>query len=199
VGHGTNTLREWTRRHRQAPSFVFSSVGVLVTDDAQQVRPAGGQLAELYERHAPAAGRLAYLLTGDLALAEDLVQEAFVRVVGRFRHLRVPDAFEAYLRRTIVNLHTSQLRRNRVERAYLEREGRAPNEATMPDVVAREELWRAVLALPPRQRAAIVLRFYEDLSERETADALGCSTTAAKSLVARAMQTLRAQIESEST
>jgi RNA polymerase sigma factor (sigma-70 family) len=69
----------------------------------------------------------------------------------------------------------------------------------MPDVGAREELWRAVLALPPRQRAAIVLRFYEDLSERETADALGCSTAAAKSLVARAMQTLRAQIESEST
>jgi RNA polymerase sigma factor (sigma-70 family) len=69
----------------------------------------------------------------------------------------------------------------------------------MPDVGAREELWRAILALPPRQRAAIVLRFYEDLSERETADALGCSTAAAKSLVARAMQTLRAQIESEST
>jgi RNA polymerase sigma-70 factor (sigma-E family) len=170
-----------------------------VTDDAQQVRPAGGQLAELYERHAPAAGRLAYLLTGDRALAEDLVQEAFVRVVGRFRHLQVPDAFEAYLRRTIVNLHTSQLRRKRLERAYLEREGRAPNGAPIPDVDAREELWRAVLALPPRQRAAIVLRFYEDLSERETADALGCSTTAAKSLVARAMQTLRAQIEGEST
>ena len=171
-----------------------------MTDDAQQVRaPAGGQLAELYERHVPAAGRLAYLLTGDRALAEDLVQEAFVRVIGRFRHLRVPDAFEAYLRRTIVNLHTSQLRRRRLERTYLEREGRAPTDTEMPDVGAREDLWRAVLALPRRQRAAIVLRFYEDLSERETADALGCSPAAAKSLVARAMQTLRAHIESEST
>lgn len=49
-------------------------------------------LQELYERHAPAAGRLAYLLTGDRSLAEDLVQEAFVRLVARFRHLRVPDA-----------------------------------------------------------------------------------------------------------
>jgi RNA polymerase sigma-70 factor (sigma-E family) len=174
-------------------------VGVLVTEDAQQAQTrAGGLLAELYERHVPAASRLAYLLTGDRGLAEDLVQEAFVRVVGRFRHLRVPDAFEAYLRRTIVNLNTSQLRRRRLERAYLEREGRAVTETTMPDVDARDELWGAVLALPPRQRAAIVLRYYEDLSERDTADALGCTTAAAKSLVARAMQTLRARIESES-
>jgi RNA polymerase sigma-70 factor (sigma-E family) len=175
-------------------------VGALVTDDAQDAGvQTGGVLADLYERHAPAAGRLAYLLTGDRALAEDLTQEAFVRVVGRFRHLRVPDAFEAYLRRTIVNLHTSQLRRRRLERAYLEREGRSETSTTNPDVGAREELWQAILALPPRQRAAVVLRYYEDLSERETADALGCSVSAAKSLVARAMQTLRALIESETS
>jgi RNA polymerase sigma-70 factor (sigma-E family) len=167
-------------------------------DDARPIRASGGQLAELYERHAPAAGRLAYLLTGDRGLAEDLVQEAFVRVVGRFRHLRVPDAFWVYLRRTIVNLHTSQLRRRRLERAYLDREARDPvPDVAIPDVGAREELWRAILGLPPRQRAAVVLRFYEDLSERETADVLGCSTAAAKSLIARAMQTLRAEIESE--
>ena len=185
-------------RHVDAPLCVFPNVGALVTDNAQDagVR-TGGVLADLYQRHAPAAGRLAYLLTGDRALAEDLVQEAFVRVVGRFRHLRVPDAFEAYLRRTIVNLHTSQLRRRRLERAYLEREGRAETSTTNPDADGREELWRAVLGLPHRQRAAVVLRYYEDLSERETADALGCSTPAAKSLVARAMQTLRARIEGE--
>jgi RNA polymerase sigma-70 factor (sigma-E family) len=167
---------------------------------SEQIRgtEAATGLAELYHRHAPAAGRLAYLLTGDRTLAEDLVQEAFVRVVGRFRHLRVPDAFEAYLRRTIVNLHTSQLRRKRLERAYLERERRAvvaPN--ALPDVGAREDLWRALRALPPRQRAAIVLRFYEDLSERETGEALGCSPAAAKSLVARATESLRAKIRSE--
>ena len=125
------------------------------------------------------------------------MQEAFVRVAGRFRHLRVPDAFEAYLRRTIVNLHTSQLRRRRLERAYLERQRSPVSETTLPDVGAREELWGAVLSLPARQRAAVVLRYYEDLSERETADVLGCSTAAAKSLVARAMQSLRAEMESE--
>lgn len=171
---------------------------MIATRSQDEVTHSAGDLAELYERHAQAAGRLAFLLTGDRALAEDLVQDAFVRVVGRFRHLRVPDAFAAYLRRTIVNLHTSYLRRRRLERAYLEREGRPAFDATTPDEGGAGELWRAVLALPTRQRAAVVLRYYEDLSERETADVLGCSTAAAKSLVARAMRSLRAEIESES-
>jgi RNA polymerase sigma-70 factor (sigma-E family) len=155
-----------------------------------------GRLSDLYTRHGPAAQRLAFLLTGDRALAEDLVQEAFVRVVGRFGHLRVPDAFASYLRRTIVNLHTSQLRRRRLERAWLERERGDAVVSTdaMPDVGAREQLWAAVLELPARQRAAIVLRFYEDLSERETAEVLRCSPAAAKALTARAMETLRARI-----
>ena len=159
---------------------------------------AAGRIADLYERHVSAAGRFAYLLTGDRGQAEDLVQEAFVRVIGRFGHLRVPDAFEAYLRRTIVNLHTSTLRRRQVERGYLRRtRQRAEPSAHMPDVGAREDLWRALGELTPRQRAAIVLRFYEDLSERETAGVLRCSPAAVKSLVARAMDSLRATIGSE--
>ncbi|HSD48983.1 MAG TPA: sigma-70 family RNA polymerase sigma factor [Actinomycetota bacterium] len=159
---------------------------------------AEGHLTELYVRHGPAAQRLAFLLTGDRGQAEDLVQEAFVRVVGRFGHLRVPDAFAAYLRRRIVNLHTSQLRRRRLERAWLARERHAVAPPPIaPEIGAREELWRTVLALPPRQRAAVVLRFYEDLSERETAEVLRCSPAAAKALVARAMETLRAEIRKD--
>ena len=169
-------------------------VGIEVARDSA----AEGRLTELYVRHGPAAQRLAFLLTGDRAQAEDLVQEAFVRVVGRFGHLRVPDAFATYLRRTIVNLHTSQLRRKRLERAWLahERHAVAPP-STMPEMGAREDLWRIVLTLPPRQRAAVVLRFYEDLSERETAEVLRCSPAAAKALVARAMETLRAEIRKD--
>jgi RNA polymerase sigma-70 factor (sigma-E family) len=172
-------------------------VGILVSE-ARGMEDASGQIAELYRRHAPAAGRFAFLLTGDRARAEDLVHDAFVRVIGRFGHLRVPDAFEAYLRRTMVNLHTSSLRRRRLERAYLQRAGsQAESSAPMPDVGIREDLWRALGELTPRQRAAIVLRFYEDLSERETAEVLRCSPAAAKSLTARAMDTLRARIGSE--
>ena len=158
-----------------------------------------GRLAELYARHVQTGIRLAYLLTGDHQQAEDLVQEAFVRCVGRFRHLRVPDAFDAYLRRTIVNLHTSGLRRKRLERRWLAAEGwaAAVRTASMPDVGAREDLWRRVLELPPRQRAALVLRYYEDLSEHDAAQTLGCSVAAMKSLVARGTSALRERIESE--
>lgn len=158
------------------------------------------ELADLYVRHVPAANRLAFLLTGSRAQAEDLVHDAFVRCVGRFGHLRAHEAFNAYLRRTIVNLHTSRLRRVRVERAFLAKEAARAERgdaATMPDVVGREDMWRRLQRLPPRQRAVLVLRYYEDLSERETADALRCSVAAVKSLAARATAALREGITGE--
>ena len=158
-----------------------------------------GGLEELYSRHIQAGVRLAYLLTGERTQAEDLAQEAFIRCVGRFQHLRDRGAFEAYLRRAIVNLHTSSLRRLKLERAWLQREGaRARTRVdAMPDVGAREDLWRALSALPARQRAALVLRYYEDLSERDAAEALGCSVAAVKSLVSRGSEALRERIRSE--
>ena len=158
-----------------------------------------GGIEELYARHIGAGVRLAYLLTADRVQAEDLAQEAFVRCVGRFRHLRQPDAFVSYFRRAIVNLHTSGLRRRRLERAWLVREGvaSASRVSSQPDVGARQDLWRALGRLPARQRAALVLRYYEDLSERDTAEVLGCSVAAVKSLVARGSETLRELIRGE--
>jgi len=158
-----------------------------------------GSLAELYVRHAPAAMRLAFVLTAERELAEDLVQEAFVRLAGRFQHLRNREAFDAYLRRTVVNLFLSHLRRRKVERAFLARErgAAASARAEGPDVGERDELWRALQQLPERQRAALVLRYYEDQSERATAEALRCSVPAVKSLVARGMETLRGLIDEE--
>jgi RNA polymerase sigma-70 factor (sigma-E family) len=156
---------------------------------------ATGRLEELYVRHAPAALRLAYFLAGDRELAQDLVQDAFVRVAGRFQHLRVPDAFDAYLRRTIVNLFTSDLRRKRLERLQLLRErAAAAREHRDADPAERDRIWRALQTLPPRQRAAVVLRFYEDLSEREAAGLLGCSEGALNQLIVRGMAALRAEI-----
>jgi len=139
-------------------------------------------------------------LTGDRTQAEDLVHDAFVRCVGRFGHLRAHEAFDAYLRRTIVNLHTSRLRRVRVEREFLSKEAGHAERTSMfavPDVAAREDMWRRLQTLPPRQRAVLVLRYYEDLSERETADALRCSVAAVKSLTARATAALREGIRGE--
>lgn len=148
------------------------------------------RLEELYERNAPSALRTAYFLTGDRDLAEDLVQEAFVRVAGRFGHLRTPDAFPAYLRRTIVNLFTSNLRRRALEREWLRRQTSEPV-TFQGDPETRDDLWRALAVLPARQRAAVVLRYYEDLPEREAAAILGCSTGALHQLVTRATATLR--------
>src|SRR5438034_11204932 len=94
---------------------------MLIADVDRRAAADTGRLGELYLRHAHDAVRLAYLLTGDRALAEDLVQDAFVRLAGRLVHLRDPGAFDAYLRRTVVNLSHSHFRRRKVERAYLER------------------------------------------------------------------------------
>ena len=155
-------------------------------------------LAELYLRHAPSALRFAFFLTGDWEIARDLVQDAFVRVAGRFAYLRSLGAFEAYLRRTIVNLHTSRLRRLKIERAYLARmAGRASDRQVDRDPIERNALWRALDVLPPRQRAAVVLRYYEDLSEAQAADIMRCSPGALNQLVARAMTTLRRELKDE--
>jgi len=154
-----------------------------------------GSLADLYAAHAPDGIRLAYLLTGDRALAEDLVQDAFARLVGRLQHLRDRGAFGAYLRRTIVNLATSHFRRRRVERAYLERVAAAPAVETNTNDDLDEAMHTALLRLPERQRTAIVLRFYEDLSDVQTAEILRCSPGTVRSLVTRGMKTLRQTFE----
>jgi RNA polymerase sigma-70 factor (sigma-E family) len=156
-----------------------------------------GALEEMYVRNAASAMRLAYFLTGDRELAEDLTQEAFVRVAGHFRHLREPDDLPAYLRRTIVNLFTSQLRRKRLERAWLRRQKVLEPTTDDVDVETRDDLWQAMNALPERQRAALVLRYYEDLSEEEAARVLRCSVGALNQLVVRAKATIRERVQEE--
>jgi RNA polymerase sigma-70 factor (sigma-E family) len=156
----------------------------------------GGRLAELYRLHADGALRLAYLLTGDRALAQDLVQDAFVKLAGRLAHLRDRNAFPAYLRTTVVNLARMQFRRKRRERASLARQaGLRPPEPMERDFAETEALRMQLLRLTERQRAAVVLRFYEDLSDSQTARILGCAPGTVRSLVSRAMETLRQEVE----
>ncbi|MGH2595090.1 MAG: RNA polymerase sigma factor [Actinomycetota bacterium] len=164
----------------------------------QPVKIEGAVLQELYAAHAAEAARLAFLLTGDRALAEDLVQDAFVRVTGRLLHLRNQGAFPAYLRASIVNLVRSHARRAAVERRFVER-SRDPGASTSHDRDAAE--WQrmrdALLQLPVRQRTAIVLRFYEDLSEAQIADALRCRPGTVKSLISRGTERLRPLLAEE--
>jgi RNA polymerase sigma-70 factor (sigma-E family) len=150
------------------------------------------ELARTYARSAPEALRLAYLLTGDRSLAEDLVQDAFVRFVGGLQYLKDPGAADAYLRRTVVNLSKNYFRRRAIERAFLQRDSaRRQPENVDADLSAHEAMRTALHKLPPRQRAAIVLRYYEDLPEMQIADILDCRPATVRSLVSRGLQALR--------
>lgn len=159
---------------------------------------AQGRLAELWDAHAGDAMRLAYLLTGQRELAEDLVQEAFIKVSGRFADLRDHAAFGGYLKRTVVNLANSTFRRRGIERAYLERHGAMLRPVSDgPDLGARDELWRALQRLPERQRAALVLRYYEDMSEEQIASTLGAARGTVKSWISRGLDGLRMRVAGE--
>ncbi|HYI46010.1 MAG TPA: sigma-70 family RNA polymerase sigma factor [Actinomycetota bacterium] len=148
-------------------------------------------MEEQYAANAQRAGRLAYFLVGDRDLAQDLVQEAFLKVFARWGNLREADSFAAYLNRTIVNLAHKTHRRRGVERRYLEKH-REPEAVTAErDYETADELWGQLQLLPQRQRTAIVLRYYEDLTDHAAAEAMGCSETAIASLVQRALGTLR--------
>ncbi|HYP23907.1 MAG TPA: sigma-70 family RNA polymerase sigma factor [Actinomycetota bacterium] len=162
-------------------------------DAAGQAGRVGG-LESLYQRHASDAVRLAYLLTGDASLAQDVAHEAFVRVGRKLFGLRNDEHAKAYLYRTTVNLCRGRGRRQKSERAAVQRLQGAPP-VQPPDLAARDELWTALLTLPVRQRSALFFRYYEDLSEAGAAEALGCSVSALKALVNRGLKELRSQLE----
>ena len=149
-----------------------------------------GKFEDLYAAHGAEALRLAYLMTGDRALAEDVAQEAFVRLLKGFHNLRNPDAFRAYLLRTVMNLTKSHFRKSKRERDFA-RLGTHPQTDALVDLGSRDMLRSALLRLPVRQRTALVLRYSLDLSEQQTADAMQISLKAVKSLVGRGLAKLR--------
>ena len=154
---------------------------------------ARGRLSELYEANSPWAVRLAYVITQDREQAEDVVQDAFVRVFGRYKDRLPSDQFSAYLRRTIVNLCNDHWRRRHVERRY-QSTHRKDETVRAPDLDGRNDLLEALRRLPVRQRAVLVLKHFEGLTEREIADVLGTSVGAVKGLTTRGMANLRAGI-----
>jgi RNA polymerase sigma-70 factor (sigma-E family) len=143
------------------------------------------RFVDLYRGSYAPMVRLAHLLTAADPAAEELVQDAFLRVQSRWDRVDNP---LAYLRAAVVNAC-----RNHQRRRVLERRHRTVVVDTAED--APGELRDAIAALPTRQRAVIVLRYYEDLPEADIADLLGCSVSAVKSLLHRAVQDLRKVIE----
>ena len=140
--------------------------------------------------------RLAFLLTGDLHEAEDLLQSAYAKVLPRWDRVSTYDSPDAYVRRVMVNLRTSRWRRLR-DREWTTDAVPEPH-STSPDlssmVVESDALLAALDRLPARQRAAVVLRHWCDLSERETSMVMGCSTGTVKSATSRGLAALRTHL-----
>jgi RNA polymerase sigma-70 factor (sigma-E family) len=161
-------------------------------------RRATERVGALYDAHIGGAVRFAYLLCGEAALAQDLAHDAFIRVAAKLGALRSPDNVGPYLRTAIVNGYRTHLRKVQRERTYLEKAGADERTSSeQPDVATRDEVRGALQLLPPRRRAAVVLRYYEDMTEQQTADVLGCSVPAVKALVARGLETLRSVLEGD--
>jgi RNA polymerase sigma-70 factor (sigma-E family) len=178
------------------PGIVTQIARSAVHQPVQEGETPSAKLADLYARTGPGSVRLAYLLTGDRAVAEDIAQDAFIRVVGRLGHLRDAGAFDAYLRRAVVNLAKNHLRRRAVERRFVAR-ATTPEPTPAPErqLVDRHAIGGALGRLSSRQRTAIVLRFYEDLSEDAIAQILRCRPATVRSLVARGVQSLRSELQ----
>lgn len=148
--------------------------------------------AEYVAARWPALLRTASLLIGDHAEAEDLLQSVLVTVYVKWSRVSAADSIDAYVRKMLVNELLGRKRRTqrRTDRHHL-----IPIEpASLDDPADRLTLWSSLATLPRRQRAVLVLRYYEDLTEAQIAEALGCSRGTVKSQAHDALQKLRAQL-----
>ncbi|GAB2752008.1 SigE family RNA polymerase sigma factor [Streptomyces bullii] len=136
--------------------------------------------------------RTAYLLTGDVHHAEDLTQTALAKAYRSWRRVSRSDNPEAYVRRMLVSCNSDRFRKRRVTEALT---AAPPERAGPEDAVSRADergaLLSALAQLPPRQRAVVVMRYWEDLSEAEVAEVLGCSTGTVKSQASKGLAKLR--------
>jgi RNA polymerase sigma-70 factor (sigma-E family) len=150
------------------------------------------EFADFVTARMPAVLRWAHLLTGDRGRAEDLVQHAFAATYRHWRRI-TPDGAEAYVRKAVLNAHLSWWRRgpHRHERPVGEVPER-PGSEPAGVVDERDAMWAALAGLPPRQRAVLVLRYYEDLSEAEIARVLDIAPGTVKSQAAKGLAHLRA-------
>lgn len=161
---------------------------------------ADAAVEELYAAHYRRLVRLAVLLVRDVGTAEEVVQDSFVAMHGRWRRLRDPDKALGYLRQTVVNRSRSVLRHRAVEARHLPEplpDAAGADEATLT-AERRAVVLDALRELPDRQREVIALRYYLDLSEAQIAETLGISRGAVKSHASRGAASLRHLLEDAS-
>lgn len=169
------------------PNEVVASQGAGVSDD----------FAEYVAARGPAMLRLAYVLTGNAADAEDVVQDALSRALPRWARIAAAEDVDAYVRRMVVNAHVSWWRKFKRRESPVEtvQETDETHEEDAADTVVTgmsdEGLWQACASLPRDQRVAVVLRYYEQLSYAEIADLTGCAEPTARSRVFRGLAALR--------
>ena len=164
-------------------------------------------VADMHRAHYAALVGLAKLVVDSRGEAEEVVQEAFVRLVASWTRLRDPDRALAYLRSTVMNLGRSRIRRRVVARRYLS--AQRVDEASSPgvddavgagigvDPTLRAAVLAAVRALPRRQRECVLLRYYEGLGEHDIAAALGISAGSVKTHTHRAMASLAGRLSGQ--
>jgi RNA polymerase sigma-70 factor (sigma-E family) len=151
--------------------------------------------ADFFAAAWPRLLRTTYAVTGDLQLAEDTLQTAFARAYAAWARVSRADEPLAYVRRMAINAALQHHRRASTRReSVVEVIREQPQRDPEDDWLAHDEVWIAIRALPPRQRAVVVLRYYEDLSERQIADVLRCRPGTVKSQSSAALATLRARL-----
>jgi len=167
----------------------FSGTGTVTSADPAQV--AGREVTALYAAHALGLTRLAYVMLGDRPAAEDVVQEAFLGLYKRWSQLRDTASAPGYLRASVLN-GCRMVLRSRTRRDD-RTAGELPWESAEATALVGEKyrhLLLAIRALPPRQRETLVLRYYLDLSEEETARSMGIRRGTVKSATSRALAAL---------
>lgn len=157
---------------------------------AKALRGDAVDFDEVFRRHHDGLLRLTGLLCGDAAWAEDVVAEVFARLFRRWEPGAIRDV-DAYLRRAVVNEVAGEFRRRTRARKRVARLAAVPRRSSEDEISERDRLWRALLRLPWRQRAVLVLRYFEDASEARVAEILEMPVGTVKSTTARGLERLR--------